>query len=150
MRCFALGFAALASGSAIALSLPTPPQVMVDQLIARAVAGEAPEEAFRELEALDTIGVPYLIGRLGDVRLLSVQAITLTNKSPQAFEGTRHYAPRTVHDALSAILNQITGERFEFVYNGASPEIRERNALQWRAWCKGRFPDQRKVCDGAI
>ena len=137
----------LITESAVAVSFPM--DTAVDDLIRRAFVAETAEEAFRELEAMDTIGVPYIIGRLNDYRPLPVQRISLVNKSPQAFEAMRHYAPKTMHDALSAILNQVTGERFEFVYNGASPETRERNTLQWRAWCKGRFPEQRRACDGA-
>ena len=51
-----------------------------------------------------------------------------------------------VHDALSALLNQITGKNFDYVYNGASTEGRERNRRSWIAWCKTTYPDELKAC----
>lgn len=88
--------------------------------------------AFAELENLGDAGVPYLVGHLADSRPLPIRAISLTNKAPGAFEGLRDFAPETVHDALAAILNQLTGQSFGNVYNGASRETRQNNVLAWR------------------
>jgi len=41
----------------------------------------------------------------------------------------RHYAPQVVVDALAAILNQITGQHFGFIYNGAT-EVERAKTIQ--------------------
>jgi hypothetical protein len=102
--------------------------------------------AFTELESLGSTAVPYLIGHLSDERALPVQEINLANTSPDAFEGIRSYAPKTVHDALSAILNQITGQSFGFVYNGSSAAERESNRKRWQDWCAQKYPDKAWAC----
>jgi hypothetical protein len=93
---------------------------------------------------------PYLVRQLDDFRPLPVQEISLVNKSANAFEAVRHYGPHVVHDAISAILNQISGEHFEFVYNGASNEERRKNLQGWRSWCVARFPEKAQICNGGI
>ena len=76
------------------------------------------------MEALGLPGVPYIIAHLGDDRPLPVAQISLANHAANAFEGMRHYSPKVVHDALSAILNQITGHSFEAVSSGSTPAQR--------------------------
>ena len=105
------------------------------------------DTAFKSLEALGPQGVPFIVAHLSDSRALPVKAISLVNKSVNAFEGLRHYGPETVHDALSAILNQITGQGFEFVYNGASSEVRERDSKAWKAWCVKSYPQMASACE---
>lgn len=112
-------------------------------------SGRAEKMAFRELEALGEQAVPYLIRHLGDVRPLFGKEIHFENKALDAFEGTRHYGPSTVHDALAAILNQLTGQSFVFVYNGATPREREENRRMWVEWCRSTYPDQAEICSGA-
>ena len=107
------------------------------------------QEAFTKLEALGMEGVPYLVSHLSDYRRLPIQAISLSNKSVNAFEGLRHYGPEVVHDALAAILNQISGQSFEFVYNGASSEQRQKNTRAWEVWCMQSFPQKATVCSGS-
>ncbi|GMO49890.1 MAG: hypothetical protein Ta2B_30720 [Termitinemataceae bacterium] len=75
-------------------------------------------DSFESLEEIGEAGVPYIICALNDFRTLPIRNISLRNHSKNAFEGTRHYSPYLVVDALAAILNQITGERFGFIYNG--------------------------------
>lgn len=104
------------------------------------------QTAFAKLEALGPSAVPYLVGHLDDMRPLPEHDIGLTNASPDAFEGLRHYSPETVHDALAAILNQLTGQSFVAVYNGASPRERQANVDQWRAWCATKFPAMAGTC----
>src|SRR5215475_5474831 len=87
----------------------------VTSLVNRATNAATEVDAFKSLESLGAAAVPYIVGHLDDVRPLPIKAISLENKTPDAFEGLRHYRPSVVHDALSAILNQITGESFEFV-----------------------------------
>lgn len=106
------------------------------------------ERALEELEELGQQAAPYLVGHLGDVRPLAVQEISLGNKASDAFEGVRHYGPSTVHDALSAVLNQITGQNFVFVYNGATAQEREENRRKWAEWCRSTYPDQAEICNG--
>ena len=60
----------------------------------------------------------------------------------------RQYAPQTVHDALSAILNQITGEFFVAVENGATSAARAQDKRQWQEWCARKYLDKADVCAG--
>lgn len=113
------------------------------------VKGKA-TKAFADLERMGMEAAPYLVGHLDDFRPLPVQAISLVNKSPKAFEGLRHYGPKVVHDALSAILNQISGQHFEFVYNGASDAERRKNLEAWRSWCVSTFPQKVRICNGGV
>jgi len=81
------------------------------------------------------------------MRPLAVKEVSLANKGA-AFEGIRHYVPATVHDALAAILNQITDQSFVFVYNGSTPDLREENRGKWVAWCRSTYPSQADICKG--
>ena len=71
---------------------------------------------------------------------------SLKNKSPEAFEGLRHYGPQKVVDALAAILNQITGQNFGFIYNGATDAERTKTVRGWRDFLQ-KTPATR-LCDG--
>lgn len=130
-------------------SLPTSPDPMASQvaeLVNRATSPGEERTAFAGLEALGSAAVPYMVGHLGDTRLLPEREISLANSSPAAFEGLRHYSPETVHDALAAILNHVTGQSFVAVYNGASPRARQINMVQWQAWCAREFPKESIAC----
>ncbi|WP_434026606.1 hypothetical protein [[Pseudomonas] boreopolis] len=121
----------------------------ISKLVDQTTKSERTErKAFSELESLGNQAVPYLVGHLGDMRPLAAQEISFENKASDAFEGARHYGPRTVHDALAAILNQITGQNFVFVYNGATPQEREENRDKWIEWCRSNYPDQAEICRG--
>jgi hypothetical protein len=122
----------------------------VAALVNNTVGASTEASAFAELERLGDPAVPYIVGHLSDFRSLPIRAISLENKSPTAFEGFRHYAPETVHDALAAILNQLTGQSFEAVYNGASPEVRARNVKAWEAWCTKALPAKASACKHGI
>ena len=106
------------------------------------------QKAFNELEVLGNQAVPYLVGNLGDMRPLATREIALENRASDAFEGIRHYGPETVHDALAAILSQVTGKSFIIVYNGATPNEREENRVKWVQWCQEEFPTQAAICRG--
>lgn len=124
-------------------------QAMVAELIDQTTVSEKLERrAFRELELLGESAVPYMIGSLGDSRMLAERSISLTNRESQTFEERRQYVPVTVHDALSAILNQVTGESFVFVYNGATPQERNENRNKWIEWCLVRYPERSSICKG--
>jgi hypothetical protein len=92
--------------------------------------------AFADLEALGCAAVPAMIKRMDDRRKLPDPRILLKNKSPNAFEGIRHYSPEKVVDALAAILNQITGQDFGFIYNGATDKERTKTVQGWRDFLK--------------
>lgn len=119
----------------------------VSRLVDQTTKSErAARKAFNELEFLGDQAVPYLVGHLGDVRPLATRNISLENKAPDAFERVRHYTPGVVHDALAAILSQITGQSFIVVYNGATPQEREENRGRWVDWCRLTYPNQAKIC----
>jgi hypothetical protein len=124
---------------------PMPRRVTV--LVGATVWSWTEAAAFSELERLGNPAVPYIVSHLSDYRTLPIQKIELKNNSRGAFEGIRHYSPQTVHDALTAILNQITGQHFEGVYNGATPEVRARNRQAWTGWCKKVFPTKTETCE---
>jgi hypothetical protein len=111
---------------------------------------ERQEAALRELEAMGGAAVPFIVSHLGDIRPLAEQRMSLVNQAADAFEGSRHYSPQSVHDALSALLNQITGESFEFVYNGATAEQRTSNQTRWVAWCKEKYRERASYCAKSI
>lgn len=104
------------------------------------------ERALRELERMGDPAVPYLVSHLDDMRPVASQKIMLMNKSDQSFEAFRHYKPQAVHDIVSAVLNQITGESFEAVYNGGSDLQRQKNIREWTAWCRLSYPSQVDLC----
>lgn len=123
--------------------------VQVSKLVDQTTkSGRLESKAFKQLESLGKQAVPYIVGHLGDTRPLAENEISLENKASDAFEGVRHYAPSTVHDALAAILNQITGQSFVIVYNGAAPQEREENRRRWIEWCRLAYPDQAEICNG--
>jgi hypothetical protein len=84
----------------------------VAMLIEKMLYKKTEHQAFSDLEALRCAAVPAIIKRMDDRRNLPDPTISLENKSPDAFEGLRHYGPKKVVDALAAILNQLTGEDF--------------------------------------
>jgi len=68
-----------------------------------------------------------------DFRPLPITDIALKNP-PDHWDGFRHHSPKTVVDALAAILNQITGESFGFIYSGGSERERQRTVDGWRIY----------------
>jgi hypothetical protein len=110
----------------------------VAALIEKMVHKRTEHKAFSDLEALGCPAVPFIIRRMDDRRKLPDPYIDLENKSPNAFEGIRHYGPEKVVDALAAILNQVTGQDFGFIYNGDDTTDLERTkAVQgWREWLR--------------
>jgi len=109
-------------------------EVRVKQLIEKTQHESTEAEAFRELEGLGCKAVPAIIKNMDDRRPLPVRYIALENKSPQAFEAIRQYRPERVVDALAAILNQVTGQHFGFIYNGASDVERAKTVAAWREY----------------
>jgi len=92
------------------------------------------QKAFVDLEALGCPAVPAIIQQMDNRRPLPDPNISLRNKSPKAFEGTRFYGPKQVVDALSAILNQLTGQDFGFIENGGTDFERTKAVQGWRKY----------------
>lgn len=93
------------------------------------------KKSFKQLEEMGEAGIPYIILLLDNFKTLPIKSIILENKSEYAFEATRHYGPELVIDALTAILNQITGEDFGSIYNGeATQEERTLVLNGWRVY----------------
>jgi len=91
--------------------------------------------SFEKLEEMGDIAVPYIILLLDNFKKLPIKSISLRNKNENAFEGYRHYGPELVIDALTAILNQITGEDFGSIYNGEVTQEERILALNgWRIY----------------
>jgi hypothetical protein len=117
----------------------------IAQLVDETTKAQREQNAFAQLENMGPEAVPYIVSYLDDSRPLPEKSLTLANHSP-AFEAQRHYTPQVVHDALAAILNQITGQSFESVYNGSTPEQRKLNTARWQLWCKKNYPAQAGTC----
>jgi len=87
----------------------------------------------------------HIIKRMDDRWTLKVRRIVLENP-PTTFETHRIYVPEQIVDALAAILNDLTGQNFGFIYNGGSDQARAESIAGWRAWCVATFPDVRDGC----
>ena len=90
------------------------------------------KRSFKNLEKMGESGVPYIILLMDNFKNLPIESITLKNNFTNAFEANREYSPKLVIDALAAILNQITGESFGFIYNGDSTQ--EERILTLNGW----------------
>ena len=104
----------------------------VAALIERMSNQKTEQKAFADLESLGCSAVPAIIERMDDRRELPDPNIALRNKSPDAFENQRYYGPKKIVDALAAILNQITGQDFGFISNGATDAERDKAVHGWR------------------
>lgn len=119
----------------------------ISYLIDQAVTSKsAQKKSFDELVSLGGNAIPYLVSNLGDSRILPFSGITLPNRAQDAFESHRRYSPETMHDALAAILNHMTGQSFVFVYNGATSREREYNLAKWVQWCQSEYKAQAEDC----
>jgi hypothetical protein len=92
------------------------------------------EEAYAELEKMGFDAVPSIICHMDDRRDLALKGISLKNKNPEFWEANRHYGPKVIVDVLAAILNQITNECFNFIYNGGNEEERANEVRAWRTY----------------
>lgn len=119
---------------------PDASEPKVKALIQAMLNEKSEQKAFADLESLGAQAVPSTIRLMDDRRRLPFPGgIMLRNKSLNAFEGARQYRPDVVVDALAAILNQVTGESFGFIYNGASQRERQREVNGWRVFLHYRF-----------
>lgn len=107
-------------------------RALVDRL--GRVSGDEQQRVFDQLESLGKEAVPAIISQMDDRRPLQTRAISLVNHAEDAFEGLRHYGPMQVVDGLAAILNQISGASFGFIYNGGSDRERSAAVAGWRVY----------------
>ena len=105
----------------------------VTELVAQlgVVDGSAQQQIFERLEALGPSAIPAIVAQMDVRRPLTLRQISLTNHAADAFEGTRHYGPELVVDALDAILNQLAGQGGSLV-NGGSERQRDAAVATWR------------------
>lgn len=92
---------------------------------------DSQRDAFAALEKLGRDAVPTIIAKMDDRRQLPVRELKLANHAKDAFEAFRQYGPKRVVDGIAAVLNQLTGESFGSLYNGARDEER---AIAVQAW----------------
>lgn len=95
-------------------------------------SGPRQQALFDQLIAMGPEAVPTLVALMDDRRPLAWSGISLENRAPDAFEAVRHYGPVLMMDALAAVLSQITGEHFGFIYNGATEAERAATVAGWR------------------
>jgi hypothetical protein len=114
----------------------------VAAFIEEALVEKTEAQAFQKLEALGCPAVPAIVKHLDDRRKLPVAYIRLQNKSPNRFEAFRQYGPEVLTDALAAILDQVTGQYFGFIYNGGTEEERAKVVKAWREFVVKTPPDR--------
>jgi hypothetical protein len=114
----------------------------VAALVEEALVEGTEAQAFQKLEALGCPAVPAIVKHLDDRRKLPVAYIRLQNHSADAFEAFRQYGPEVLTDALAAILNQVTGQHFGFIYNGGTEEERAKVVKGWREFVAKTPPDR--------
>lgn len=95
---------------------------------------EGNESALIVLEEIGVKAVPAIVSLLDDKRPYPYRQLPLRNKSLDDFEAYRRYGPELMVDALAAILNQITGVSFGFIFNGASEIERQHEIDGWRIY----------------
>ncbi|MBL8756483.1 MAG: hypothetical protein JNK15_24525 [Planctomycetes bacterium] len=88
-------------------------------------------QAFVDLEGLGAAALAEIVAAMNDRRQLPVRELLLANKAADAFEARRIYAPKRVVDGIAAVLNQVTGESFGSLYNGARDEERDFCVRAW-------------------
>jgi hypothetical protein len=108
----------------------------IEELPSGPASAEKQQALFDRLVAKGPPAVPAIVGLMDDRSRLPVPMISLDNNSPSAFEGRRLYGPKLMVDALAAVLNQITGENFGFIYNGGSEEERRNAVVGWRDYVR--------------
>lgn len=102
------------------------PHAPIDTKVARLIDRLArdPEQVQAVVTALTMLGpaaVPAIIRQMDDRREMPVRGISFVNRSPNAFEGLRHYSVEKVVDCLDYVLNDITGESFGTIDVGGGP-----------------------------
>jgi hypothetical protein len=115
-------------------------EARVKSLVGKLEAQESQDQALADLEALGEDAIRFLVPYVASEKRIAKQQIKFENRSQSSFEKFRWYTPETVGDAIAALLNQLTGQHFGDVYNGASREVREQAAHGWEKWCKARYP----------
>ena len=115
----------------------------VRPLIEAMLSRRTEEKAFADLEVMGKDAVPAMVMFMDDRRKLPIQHIALRNDG--GFEAFRQYGPQVVVDAVAALLNQITGEIFDFISNGASERERKEAINAWRIYLyRTRFGTEAK------
>ena len=94
---------------------------------------------FKALEDLGVEAIPFIVKYMDDRRPLPFDHIALKNNVINMRESVRQYSPILVVDALAAILNQLTGVSFEFIYSGAVDSIRDSAVRSWQAYLADKF-----------
>ena len=127
----------------------------VGRLIDRLALGDGAQvqSAVDALVVLGRPAVPAMIRRLDDRRPMKVSGLMYVNDFPGAFEGIRHYPALKVVDALTQVLNDITGSDLPMIlpdtirssHRWRTPQVdraldpqRDRAVAAWRASLDGR------------
>jgi hypothetical protein len=122
----------------------------VAQLVDDTTRRDIEATAFRALQTLGDDAVPFIVSHLGDFRALPDPQISFQNTSPNAREARVHYGAELVHDALEAILRQVTDQDIGAFDAGRRPSerpaLRRKNKEQWIKWCRARFPVRAADC----
>lgn len=96
----------------------------------------------KELQTLGIEAVPFIVKYMDDRRLLQFEYLALENRAVNRFEAMRQYSPRLVVDAIAAVLNQVTGENFGFIYNGGEDIARSEVVRGWKDYVRNRFYEE--------
>lgn len=123
----------------------------VDKLVSQATQDRINEaQAFSELESMGDAAVPFIVSHLGNMQVLPDQQISISNRSAGSVEKHALYGAEVVHDALSAILRQMTDQNIGAFELDGTPEernaLRQSNWTEWVKWCQKKYPARAKDC----
>jgi hypothetical protein len=122
----------------------------VAQLIDAATHQDSEVRAFADLQNLGDNAVPFIISHLDDMRSLPISQVSVENHAPDAFEARAQYGAEVVHDALGAVLRQMTGLDIGAFDADRPPAerqaLREKNRVSWAKWCRSRYPSRKTDC----
>lgn len=97
------------------------------------VYGEEQQQVFEQLMALGNDAVPAIIQLMDDWRVLGTPRMQVPNP-PGHWEGTAHYSPKLVVDALGIVLSRMTPGSFGPNPNGGSDAGRRAAVAAWRVY----------------
>jgi hypothetical protein len=112
-----------------------PHRAEVRALIGGLLSRDTQDDAVRDLDALAPNALIAIVDAMDDRRQITRRAITVANRSPNAFEGLAHYRPELVVDVCVGILDRGAGAFFfPWLLNGGDERTRQLAVAAWRVY----------------
>ncbi len=106
----------------------------VERLVGALTDAQRQDQAVSELISLGRDAVPSLVLLMDDRKPVGRRALRLPNRDLPTSELYRWYKPELVVDAVAALLNEITGQTFGSIQNGATEHQRATTVSAWRTF----------------